>query len=45
MTIEEHREQEKEGAQKLGKGGDPGDGFGMHRVEGEAKCGPEGEER
>ena len=44
-VVEEHGEEEEDGALEFGKGGDPGDRFGMNGVEGKAKGGPESEQR
>jgi len=41
--IEEHGEEEEEGAEELGESGDPGDGFGVDGMEGEEEGCPEGQ--
>ena len=41
--VTEHGEEQENGALQFGEGGDPGDGFRVHGMEGEPEGGPESE--
>jgi len=42
-VVEEHGEEEEDGALEFGKGGDPGDRFRVHGMKGKPERGPESE--